>query len=77
MQRKIAQNGPNYARTDANPDEVREGWHHLMMCHHKAEELRQELKAAERALLDEQTEQNFDRLKHLREALNQSLKQAI
>lgn len=77
MQRIIAQNGPKYALPDASPTEVSEGWHHLMMRHHKAEELKQELNAAERALREEYNQQNFDRLKHLKEALDQSLKQAI
>ena len=77
MQRKIAQNGPKYAKADANLEEVKEGWHHLMMCHHKAEELKQELESAERAFREEDNQQNFDRLKLLREALHQSLKQAV
>lgn len=77
MQRIVAQNGPKYAEPDAEPQEVREGWHELMVLHHKAEELKRELEAAERAFREEDNQQNFDRLKTLQLALDQSRNEVI
>ncbi len=69
----IARHGSRSADQDADPQTVRDKWHELMMLHHKAEELKRELDAAERALLEDNSQQNFDRLKLLKEALEQSL----
>lgn len=77
MRSILAQNGSKSADMNADPQTVRDKWHELMMLHHKAEELRRELDAAERALLEDTTQQNFDRLKSLKEALEQSLNQVI
>lgn len=77
MQRIVAQHGPKCAEPNANSKEVREGWHELMMLHHKAEELKRELDAAERAFREEDNQQNFERLKSLRDALNQSKNEVL
>lgn len=69
----ITRHGSRSADQDADPQTVREKWHELMMLHHKAEELKKELDAAERALLEDNSQQNFDRLKLLKEALERSL----
>ncbi len=77
MQSIVAQNGPKCAEPEADLKEVQEGWHELMVLHHKAEELKRELEAAERAFREEDNQQNFERLKSLREALNQSLNEVF
>ena len=77
MKRIVAQHGPKCAEETANINEVREGWHELMVRHHKAEELKRELDAAERAFREEDNQQNFERLKSLRNALNQSMNEAF
>jgi len=77
MHRTIAQNGRTNAEPDKDPNEVREEWHHLMMRHHKAEELKQELEAAERAYMEEENQQNFERLKVIQQALEHSLNEMI
>ncbi len=77
MHRIVAQNGPKYADPHAEPQQVRDGWHELIMRHHKAEELRQELNAAERAYIEEGNQQNFERLKDIQQALEQSLNEMI
>lgn len=77
MHRIVAQNGPKYAEPEANPQQVREGWHELMMRHHKAEELRRELNAAELAFSKAQNQQNFERLQSIKQALQQSLNELV
>lgn len=73
MRRIVTQNGTRIAEETADPQLVREKWQELMMLHHKAEELKRELDAAERALLENNSEQNFERLKSLKQALEKSL----
>lgn len=77
MHRMVAQNGPKYAEPNADPQQVRDGWHELMMRHHKAEELRRELAAAESAYMKEENQQNFERLKTIQQALEQSLNELV
>ena len=73
MQSTVAQNGPQYAQPEASRTEAQAGWHELMMRHHKAEELKKELQAAEQAYREEGNQQNFERLKSIQQALEQSL----
>ena len=73
MQSAIAQNGPEYAQPTASREAVLLGWQELMRRHHKAKELRKELQAAEQAYREEGNQQNFERLKSLQQALEQSL----
>lgn len=77
MRSILALNGSKSADENADPQTVREKWHELMMLHHKAEELKRELEAAETALLQDNNQQNFERLKSLKEALEQSLNEVI
>lgn len=77
MQSAVTQNGPKYAQPDASRAEALQGWQELMRRHHKAEELRKELRAAEQAYREEENQQNFERLKSLQQALEQSLLEVV
>lgn len=54
-----------FAWADANEQEAEEAWLHLLQWHQRAADLQMELKAAERALAEEMTDENLTRLKAL------------
>ena len=56
-------------RLDAPRADVETAWHHITLLHRRASALRQELAAAEQAFANEQTEDNFLRLRALSEEL--------
>lgn len=77
MQSSVSINGPAYAGRAATPDAVQKGWQELLLRHHKTRELKEELKAAETAYLNEANEVNFDRLRTVQQALEQASHQHI
>jgi DNA primase len=58
------------AREGAAPEDVRQLWAHVLTLHHRNRTLNKELKEAERALGEELSEQNFARLRDVREQLS-------
>ena len=59
-----------FAWPDADMDEAEKGWLHLLHWHQRAADLQTELKAAERALAEEMTDENLSRLKAIRGELD-------
>jgi DNA primase len=57
------------ARVGAAPEDVRQWWNHVLALHRKNRTLNKEIKEAERALGEELSEQNFARLRDVREQL--------
>jgi DNA primase len=60
---------PAYHRVGAAAEDVRQWWNHVLALHRKNRTLNKELKEAERALGEELSEQNFARLRDVREQL--------
>ncbi len=58
-----------FAWPDAPNDEVEDAWLHLLHWHDRASDLQNELKAAERALAEELTDENLARLSALKDEL--------
>ncbi|MEQ9517864.1 MAG: toprim domain-containing protein, partial [Parvibaculum sp.] len=58
-----------FAWPDAPNDEVEDAWLHLLHWHDRAGDLQNELKAAERALAEELTDENLARLSALKDEL--------
>lgn len=58
-----------FAWPDAEEEEAETAWLHLLHWHQRAVDLRNELKAAERALAEEMTDENFARLKAIQAEL--------
>jgi DNA primase len=56
--------------TGAAPEDVRQWWTHVLTLHRKNRTLNKELKEAERALGEELSEQNFARLRDVRDQLS-------
>ncbi len=54
-----------FAWADADEQEAEQAWLHLLQWHQRAADLQMELKAAERALAEEMTDENLTRLKAL------------
>jgi len=63
LEEGTASKSETFARPDANTDEAEQGWLHLLNWHKRAADLQSELKAAERALAEEMTDENLVRLK--------------
>jgi len=61
-----------FAWPDAAPDEAEAGFLHTLARHRRANVLEAELKAAERALADEMTEENYARFRAIQEQLERS-----
>ncbi|MFP3921969.1 MAG: toprim domain-containing protein, partial [Dichotomicrobium sp.] len=59
----------SHFRSDASREVVEAGWRHIMALHRKASALKDELSAAEDAFVQEQSEDNFARLRALSEEL--------
>ncbi len=72
VQDYAAQNGPRYTMENTTPADVQNGWQELMVRHHRAEELKQELQAAEKAYFEEESQDNFERLRSVQQALEQA-----
>jgi DNA primase len=58
------------AQDGAAPEDVRQWWTHVLTLHRKNRTLNKELKEAERALGEELSEQNFARLRDVRDQLS-------
>ncbi len=61
-----------FAWPDAAPDEAEAGFLHTLARHRRVIVLEAELKAAERALADDMTEENFARLQAIHAQLERS-----
>ena len=58
-----------HLREDAPREDVQSAWQHITSLHRQASALRQELAAAEQAFAEDQSEENFNRLRALSEEL--------
>ena len=70
LEEGTASKSETFARPDANTDEAEQGWLHLLNWHKRAADLQSELKAAERALAEEMTDENLVRLKAIHAELS-------
>jgi len=61
-----------YARPDAPLSELERGWRHILSCHRRAVTMMAELRAAERDLAENMTEENFARLKALKREIERN-----
>ncbi|MEQ8328204.1 MAG: hypothetical protein RIE84_03775 [Parvibaculum sp.] len=61
-----------FAWPDAAPDEAEAGFLHMLARHQRAIGLEAELKAAERALAEDMTEENFARLRAIHAQLERT-----
>ncbi len=64
--------GDRHAWPDAPPDEAEAGFLHTLARHRRAIGLEAELKAAERVLAEEMTEENYARFRAIQEQLERS-----
>ncbi|PCJ71977.1 MAG: hypothetical protein COA62_05335 [Rhodobiaceae bacterium] len=70
LEEGTASKSETFARPDASTDEAEQGWLHLLNWHQRAADLQSELKAAERALAEEMTDENLVRLKAIHAELS-------
>lgn len=70
LEEGTAPRSETFAWPDASAEEAERGWLHLLNWHQRAADLQTELKAAERALADEMTDENLVRLKAIHAELS-------